>query len=395
MPEKHALLSASSAGRWLNCPPSARINAEMEDTSSEYAAEGTLAHSMCEIKLTGYVSAIPKRTTNSKLNKLKKDKLYQAEMDGYTDDYLNYVKEIAIGLSGAPTVRIEEQVDYSDYAPEGFGTADCLILYSDELHVIDFKYGRGVEVSAEDNPQLKLYALGAIKKFAFLYSIKKVVLHIVQPRIDNFSSWETSADELRSWGESIKPIAQLAYEGKGNFNSGAHCRFCKLSATCRKRSEDNLALAQYEFKNPPEFTHDGSPTLTDEEIGEVLTLGAQLKKWYEDLEKYALGMILYGKKYDGWKAVEGRGTRRFINPDDVPKVLEKMGLSPDLAYEREILSPAKLEKLIGKNDFADNFGGIVEKSKGKPTLAPASDKRPEYVSGTTAAEDFSEEIPKF
>lgn len=395
MPGTHALLSASSAERWLNCPPSARLNAEIEDKGSEYAAEGTLAHSMCEIKLTGYISAIPKRTTNSKLNKLKKDELYQSEMDGYTDDYLNYVKEITIGLPGVAMIRVEEQVDYSDYAPEGFGTADCLILYGDELHVLDFKYGRGVEVSAEDNPQLKLYALGAMKKFAFLYAVKNVVLHIVQPRIGNFSRWETTAAELRAWGECIKPIAQLAYEGKGDFNSGSFCRFCKLSATCRKRSEDNLALAQFEFRKPAELTHDGSPALTDEEIGRALTLGSQLKKWYDDLEKYALGMIISGKKYDGWKAVEGRGSRNFTNPNDVPNILEKMGLSPDLAYERAILSPAKLESVVGKKDFADYFSGIVEKSKGKPTLAPQSDKRPDYVSGTTAAEDFSEEIPRF
>lgn len=393
MPEVHALLSASSAERWLNCSPSARLNAEIEDKGSEYAAEGTLAHTMCEIKLTGYISAIPKRTINSKLNKLKKDERYQSEMDGYTDDYLNYVKEIAIGLPGAATIRVEEQVDYSGYAPEGFGTADCLILYGDELHVIDFKYGRGVEVSAENNAQLKLYALGAMNKFAFLYSTKKVVLHIVQPRINNFSRWETTADDLQAWGESIKPIAQLAYEGKGDFNSGEHCRFCKLAATCRKRSEDNLALAQYEFKKPPELIHDGSPTLTDEEIGGALTLGSQLKKWYEDLEKHALCMILAGKKYDGWKAVEGRGTRNFRNPDRVPQTLEHIGLSPELAYERKVLSPAQLEKVVGKTDFENYFADMVEKSKGKPTLAPQSDKRPEYVSDTTAEEDFGDITP--
>lgn len=393
MPEVHALLSASSAERWLNCPPSARLNAEVDDKSSEYAAEGTLAHAMCEVKLTGYFTVMTKRTVTSKLNKLKKDELYQPEMDGYTDDYLNYIKEIVIGLPGAATVRIEEQVDYSEYAPEGFGTADCLILYGNELHVVDFKYGRGVEVSAEDNPQLKLYALGAVRKFAFLYSIKKVVLHIVQPRIGNFSRWETTAEELNAWGESIKTTAQLAYEGKGDFNSGEHCRFCKIAATCRKRSEDNLALAQYEFRNPPELTTDGSPTLSDTEISEALALGAHLKKWYEDLEKYVLCMIIAGKKYAGWKAVEGRGVRSFKRPDDVSKVLEKIGLSPELAYERKVLSPAQLEKVIGKTDFANYFADMVEKSKGKPTLAPQSDKRPEYVSGTTAEEDFKEFAP--
>ena len=387
MPEKHALLSASSAARWLNCPPSAKLN-EGSDEGSSYAAEGTLAHSICEVKLRGYAAAIPKRTTTAKLKKLKNDPLYQPEMDGYTEEYIDYVKKIALSFSGPATIRIEEQVDFSALVPEAFGTADCLVLFSDELHVIDFKYGKGIKVDAEENPQLKLYALGALSKFGFIYNISKVVLHIVQPRLDNFSMWETTAAALRTWGEQIKPTAQLAYNGEGEFRSGDHCRFCKIASTCKKRAETNLALAQYEFRKPPEISADGSPTLTNDELAEALTKGAQLVAWYEDLKDCALAKLLGGEELLGWKAVEGRGTRSFINADAVPERLVSIGHSGDLAYERKVLSPAALEKLIGKDVFNNNFADLVEKSKGKPTLAPASDKRAAYVQGTKAAEDF-------
>ena len=392
MPGVHAVLPASSAARWLECPPSARLNAEAEEQESSYAAEGTLAHAMCEVKLTGYTVAVPKRTTTAKLSKLKKDPLYQPEMDSYTEEYLDYIKKLALGFSGPAMIRIEERVDFSSYAPEGFGTADCLILYGDELHVVDFKYGKGIKVSAEENPQLRLYALGALAKFGFIYNISRVTLHIVQPRLDNITSWETTAADLRAWGEgTVRPRAALAFEGKGDFRSGEHCRFCKIAATCKKRAEDNLSLAQYEFRKPPELSADGSPTLTDEELSEALTKGAQLKKWYEDMEKYALCIILAGKKIPGWKAVEGRGLRVFKAPDDVPERLRAVGLDESIAYTRELLSPAQLEKAIGKKVFADSFADLVEKPKGKPALAPESDKRAAYTS--SAADEFSERLP--
>lgn len=388
MPGTHALLSASSSARWLNCPPSAKLNAGADDKESSYAAEGTLAHAMCEIKLRGYISAIPKRSTTAKLKKLKSDPLYQPEMDGYTEEYLDYIKKIATSFSGPPTIRVEEQVDYSTFAPEGSGTADCLILFGDELHVIDFKYGKGVLVSPEDNPQLKLYALGAISKFGLIYSFNKVTLHIVQPRLSNIDDWSISTADLLAWGFSIQPTAQLAFTGQGEFKSGEHCRFCKVAATCKKRAADNLALAQYEFRKPDNDPTATDPMLNDTELAEALTKGAQLVAWYEDLKEYALAKILDGGELSGWKAVEGRGTRAFINPDDVPKRLESIGQSSDLAYERKVLSPAALEKLLGKKVFTDSFSDLVEKSKGKPALAPISDKRAAYVQGTSAAEDF-------
>ncbi len=388
MPGTHALLSASAAARWLNCPPSARLCAELEEEESSYAAEGTLAHEMCEIKLAAFVTPTPKRTTTAKLNKLKKHELYQPEMDSYTDTYVDYVKQIAYGFPSRPHIAVERKVDYSSYAPEGFGTADCILLHGDVMHIVDFKYGKGVPVSPMDNPQLKLYALGALIAYGLFYPIERVTLHIVQPRIDNIDHWNISAKALREWGESIRPTAQLAYEGGGEFSSGEHCRFCKLRQTCRKRAEDNLALAQYEFRKPPALAKPGEPVLTDAEVGEVLKLGKCLEKWIKDISDYALSALLEGKEIQGWKAVEGRGSRSFTDAEQIPHRLQALGLSPDLAYERRMLTPPQLEKVLGKNDFEQGFADLIEKSKGKPTLAETTDSRPVYVNGTSAAEDF-------
>lgn len=388
MPDKHALLSASSAARWLNCPPSVRLTENMPDTESVYAKEGTLAHEMCEIKLSGFMTPVPKRTITTKLNKLKKSELYQPEMDTYTDVYVNYVKKLAISFDSRPGMFVEKQVDYSNYAPDGFGTSDCIIICGEDLHIIDFKYGKGVLVSAEDNPQMKLYALGAVNLYQMFYPIKQIHLSIIQPRLDNISEWKILLEDLLSWGESIKSIAQLAYDGKGEFKSGAHCKFCKIASTCRKRAEENLQLAQYEFAKPASTAKEGEATLSDSEVGQVLSQAQDLKKWVEDLEKYALEAVLNGNKIDGWKAVEGRGSRSWSSDtEEIEHRLRSLGYPSELAYERKILSVAQLEKVIGKDGF-ENFSDLFQKSKGKPALAPKSDKRPEYVQGTTATEDF-------
>lgn len=388
MPEKHALLSASAAARWLSCPPSARLCAEVADEGSTYAEEGTLAHAICETKLLPFVSIVQRSTVTRRLNKLKKHELYQPEMDGYTDVYVDYVKKTALSFPSKAHISVEHLVDYSNYAPEGFGTADCLIVHGEELHVIDFKYGKGVEVSPENNPQLKLYALGALNIYGVLYPIKEIHLHIVQPRLDNIAEWTIPTDELTAWGESIKPIAQEAFEGRGEFRSGGHCRFCKVRATCRKRAEDNLALAKFEFAKPASTAKNGEPTITDEEIGDVLGQARLLKKWAEDIEEYALSAILSGKTIDGWKAVEGRGSRQFTDTSVIGDRLKAVDLSPDIAFERRMLTVAQLEKAVGKSSFEQIFGDIVVKTKGKPTLALSTDKRPEYVPNTSAAEDF-------
>lgn len=389
MPGTHALLSASSAERWINCPPSAKICAEIPDTETVYAAEGTLAHSMCEVKLTAYATATPKRTVTTKLNKIKKNELYNPEMDRYTDEYADFVKKLALSYPSKAHIAIENKVNFSNYVPDGFGTADCIIIHSSELHIIDFKYGTGVHVSAEDNSQLKLYALGALNAYGMFYAVDKVFLHIVQPRLNNFSDWETDVAALKEWGESIKHIAQLAYEGKGKMKAGKHCMFCKIKSTCRKRAEENLELAKYQFAKPVPLAKKGEPTLSGDEVGEVLVTAQRLKSWVEDLEKYALGAILEGKEIKGWKAVEGRGSRCWNGDTDaVVQRLAALNYPEDIAFERKMLTAPQLEKVIGKTDFANNFNDLVVKTKGKPTLAPKADKRPVYAQGATAAEDF-------
>lgn len=389
MPGSHALLSASAAHRWLNCPPSAKICAELPDTESEYAKEGSLAHEMCEIKLNAFITPTPKSSLTRKLNKLKKDELYKPEMDGYTDDYVDYIKKIALSFSTKAHISSERKVDYSEYAPGGFGTADCIILHGNDLYIIDFKYGKGVPVSAEDNPQMKLYALGAVHEFALIYPISNIHLSIVQPRIGNISEWEISIADLLSWGEQIKSVAQLAYDGKGDFNSGDHCRFCKIKQTCRERANENLKLAQYEFARPADISKDWQkPTLSDNEVGKILRLADNLKKWVEDIESYALTAILNGKEIKGWKAVEGRTTRSFTDIEKVFEVLEKNGYPKEAFYERKQLPFTKIESIVGKKDFEALLSHLITRTKGKPTLALEADKRPPYVQGTTAEEDF-------
>lgn len=388
MPGNHARLSASTAHRWINCPPSAKICEELPDTESEYAREGSLAHKMCEIKLSAFITPEPKSTLNRKLNKIKKDELYKPEMDGYTDDYLDYIKKTALSLPSKAYITPERKVNYSDYAPGGFGTADCLMFHGHDLYVIDFKYGKGVPVSAEENPQLKLYALGAINEFSILYPIQTVHLAIIQPRIGNTSEWEIPLTDLQAWGNQIKPIAQLASEGKGAFKSGDHCRFCKLKQTCRERASENLKLAAYEFAKPAGLAKPGDPELSDEEVGVVLNLAGNLKKWVEDIETYALTAILNGKEIEGWKAVEGRSTRSFTDIDKVLEVLEQNGFPKETFYERKCLPLTKIESIVGKKDFETLLNHLITQTNGKPTLAPKSDKRSAYVQGTTANEDF-------
>lgn len=388
MPDKHSILSASSAHRWLNCPPSAQICAAAPDTGSSYAAEGTLAHEICETKLQGFISATPKRNTTAKLNKLKKNEMYAPEMDGYTDIYVDYIKEIALSFSTKAMVNVEKRVDYSEYAPDGFGTADCIIIHDKDLYVIDFKYGKGVSVSAVDNPQLKLYALGAYSEYSMFYPIEHIHLNIVQPRISNISEWVMSLNDLLAWGESIKPVAKLAYEGGGDFKSGDHCRFCAIKETCRRRASDNLELARYEFAKPAAIAKDGAANITDEEVGRILALAKNLKKWVEDLESYALRTVLKGGSIPGWKAVEGRGTRKWSADDKVIEDrLTKLGIPKEMAYERSILSVAKLEDVVGKKAFKD-FSDLFIKTKGAPTIVPEDDPRPEYRECSGAADEF-------
>lgn len=260
---EHALLSASSSKKWINCPPSARLEEQFPDTTSDYAREGTLAHSIAELKVRKYfIEPMSQRTFNSRLKKLQKQELYDPEMLIHTDTYLEYIQGIAYGCKSAPFVTVEKRLDYSDVAPEGFGTGDCILISGDTLHIIDFKYGKGVPIYAEGNTQMMLYAAGAIKAYSMLYAINNVVMSIVQPRLDSISEHTISVSELNEWAESVKPIAELAYKGEGEFQDGDWCKFCRAKATCRKRSENITALEAFGGKLPP--------LLSDDEVGGIL-----------------------------------------------------------------------------------------------------------------------------
>lgn len=392
-PEKHALLSASSAARWLHCTAAPRFEEQFPENTSEYAEEGRLAHAICELKvIKHFTTAIKPRTFTTRLKKLKENPLYQDEMDKTSDLYLEHLTERAMQYDTKPNVAAEVQVDFAEYVPEGFGTCDCIMIGGDTLSITDYKHGKGVPVSAENNPQMRLYALGALKRYKPVYGdrIKKVCMTIDQPRIQTEPSSETiTVEELLAWGESIKPIAAKAYMGLGTFCPGEHCRFCRGKAQCKARAEQNTALEEFKDcvpqngEKPPLF---GQGVLTDEEIGDLLVRGKELVAWYKDLEEYALNALLNGKAIPGWKAVAGRSNRAFSDPDAAVAAVIAAGYDEAIVYERKPKTLTQLEALMGKTEFAEKLGQFVVKPLGKPTLAPMTDKREAY---NPAAADFA------
>ena len=369
----HALLSASGSHRWLNCTPSARLEEKYPDNSSEAAKEGTLAHEICEIKLIRYFKTheVPKRTTTSKLNGFKKNPLYQKEMEEHTNAYVDYIKEEALNFEKKPQMIIEAKLDLSNYIKEGFGTADCVLMGRDTLQVIDFKYGKGVPVSAEKNPQLMLYALGALERYDLLYKFEKVKLSIVQPRIaSEASEYELTVEELREFGGYVQAQAQLAYAGEGEYNpSESTCRFCKARAVCKARADKNTELWFARTSSPSE--------LSNEEIGEYLRKGLDVAAWLKDLQDYALAECLAGRKVPGWTVVEGRSTRKWSDEDKAIKVLIDSGIQEAELYETKPLTLAKIEKAIGKENM-EIVAKYIVKPQGSPTLVEESDRREEY-----------------
>ena len=360
-PAKHALLSASSAHRWLNCTPSARLEQEFKDRQTEAAAEGTAAHALAEYKLRRALHQQAKRPVSRYAN---------SEMDEYTEDYAQFVQEAiaeAKRYCADPVVHIEQRLDFSDYVPDGFGTGDCVIVADRRLHIIDFKYGQGVLVEAEHNPQMMLYALGALHVYDALYDVDEVSMTIYQPRRANVSTWTISVDELRAWAENeLRPRAQLAYAGEGEYCPGAWCMFCRAAVKCRARAEEKLRLAQYEFAQPP--------VLTDGEIAGILGKLDDLVRWATDIREYALNAVLSGVHFDGWKVVEGRANRRYTDEAAAAQAVIATGHDP---YEHRLLGISAMEKLLGRKKFSEVLGELVERPQGKPTLVPASDKRPE------------------
>lgn len=381
----HALLSASGAERWLTCTPSARLEEQFPDSTSEYAEEGTLAHSIAELKCRKhFIEPMGPQKFNKALKKFKDDPLYKEEMLSHADTYQEYISEIVHSFDSPPYITFEKRLDLSKYAPESFGTADCIIIGSKKMHIVDYKYGQGVPVSADKNKQFMLYALGAYEEYSFLYNIESVVLHVVQPRLDNLSSFEISIGALLGWGVSVKDIALKAFNGEGDYVQGDHCKFCRAKSLCRARAEFNTSLEEYNCMKPP--------LISNEEVGEILEKAQNLAKWVKDLEEYALTACLNGENIPGWKAVEGRSNRAFIDVDKAFEILKQNGIDEAMLYKREPITLTAVETLVTKKKFNELLTEYVNKPPGKPTLAPVDDKRDAVTNKITAEEAFKNPI---
>lgn len=383
----HAKLSASGSSRWMTCTPSAALEKDLPDSTSVFAEEGTAAHELSEEFLRYEIGEISKRARSIRLNKFKaNNEHYSQSMEDYVQAYVDVVME-RVNEARATTpdalVMIEQRLDFSEWVPEGFGTGDVLIIADGQLEVVDLKYGKGVPVSAEDNSQMRLYGLGAYDRYNMLYDIDRVRMTIVQPRLDSISSETLTADELLAWGENeVKPKAEMAWNGEGEYQPGEHCRFCKVNATCRARTEENLKLAEYDFAEPP--------TLSHEEVAKILPIAAELQKWAKDVADYALDQAeRHGVKFPGYKLVEGRSNRKYKDSEAVTKLLIEKEYKPEAIYKpQELKTITALEKELGKKVFAEVLGNLIEKPPGKPALVDESDKRPELNSAESAESDF-------
>ena len=381
-PAAHALLGASSAHRWLACPPSARLEAQKPDSTSEAAREGTLAHELVELKLKRFLAG---RKTGKATPKIKSHELYKPVMEEYTDEYVNYVLELFAKVqTTCPDAQLisERRVDFSGIVPGGFGTTDTIIIADDTMHVIDSKYGKGVLVEAVGNPQLRLYGWGALHEYGLLYDIRKIVVHIVQPRLDHSDHEEISVTDLINWGvDQIKPVAKLAIKGEGEFCAGEHCRFCRAQATCHAYADHVMDLARYQFADPVE--------LTDEEIAEILPKVDELVRWAKMIKDFAQDEAVNHEHFiPGYKLVEGRSNRVITDPDEAWEKLEEAGYATqDIT---KLISLSELETLVGKKKLSELLGDLIVKPAGKPVLVPESDKRPAINSSTRAAELFND-----
>lgn len=379
----HAILSASSAHRWLACTPSAQIEAQLPDTASEYAAEGTFAHELAEIELRKALGETVRRPSS-----YRDSPYYTPAMEEHLAEYVAAVLERITehrSHTPDPLILFEQRLDFSRWVPGGFGTGDVVIVSDMGVEVIDLKYGRGVPVEAAGNPQLRLYALGAYDAYCDLYELPTVTMTIIQPRLDSRSTDTMAAKDLLKWAETyVQPRAQLAWAGEGDFVAGAHCQFCRIKATCRARAEANLELARLEFANPAE--------LSVEELADVLGHLDELVRWATDVKEHALDQAVnHGVRYPGWKLVEGRSNRKYTDQQAIASVLAGAGYSGDQIYKPiELIGVSQMERLLGKKRFSELIGAYVEKPPGRPVLVPESDKRPELSSAAAAATDFAE-----
>ena len=375
----HSVFSPSASHRILTCPPSLMLCSGAADQPSPYAAEGTCAHELCAYLVEKALGRDVKDPTEDL-------DYYSAEMQSCSEGYASFVmEEYERARETCPDARvfIEQRVDISRWVPGCGGTADCIILSDSVLEIIDYKHGTGIPVSASSeeyggNTQLMCYCLGALEMFDGIYDIDSVKMVIYQPRRDNISTYAMSKEDLLSWADGVlAPTARLALEGKGEFRAGDHCRFCRVKATCRKRAEYNLEAAKYDFEMPAE--------LEDYEVDSILMMVDRLTSWANDVKEYALSEALRGKEYEHFKVVEGRSNRKYTSEEDVAKTVEAAGYDP---WERKLMGITAMTSLLGKKKFEELLGGLTYKPRGKPTLVPRTDKRPEMKN--TAEEDFRE-----
>ena len=376
---KHALLSASGAARWMNCTPSARLEEHVEERgSNDFAAEGTLAHEFGDWLLKHFNGEVTKRKLNAELKKLRKHRLYTDEMEEEVDKYVTYVIESFKSAKKGAELMVERKLDFSHVVEEGFGTGDATIAADTVLEMVDLKYGKGIKVDAPENPQLMLYGLGALRMVDLMYDIETVRLTIVQPRLNHISTWEISAADLIAWGEEqVKPKADMAFKGEGTQKAGSWCKWCKVKATCTAIAKQNLALARFEFKEPA--------LLTEDEVLEVYEQQGQLVDWAKAVSEYVQEEAMKGKKWPGYKLVEGRSNRKWRDEDAAIKVLAEK-------YKREDYMQEKLKGIVAVSKLVGDdidLNPLMVKPPGKPTLAPDTDERPPINSAESAKEDFS------
>lgn len=388
MSTTHAILSPSGASKWMNCTPSARLEDSMPESSSIYADEGTLAHSINEITVQLELKMITKAAYKKKLKAFQEHELYSDEMLECADEYLSIVMQKlteARSKDPAAVIYLERKFDLSKYIPEGYGHVDCPIVADHILYVIDYKHGKGVPVASDKNKQMLIYGLGAYLEFSDIFDITELDLTICQPRIDNTSSFRITVKELLEWAEAeLKPKAELAFEGQGEFVPGAHCQFCKVRATCRAHANMQLELAKHEFAEPV--------LLTDEEISDILSRKKLFEGWLTSVGDHALSEAVHnGKQWPGYKLVEGRSNRKYADEDAVLQVLTKNGYDKYDVGEFKLFGITAMEKELTKKKFAELLSPLVIKPAGKPVLAPADDKRPEYNTVAQAQADFSDQ----
>lgn len=372
----HARFSPSSGKRYLSCPPSLRLEEQFEDEQSPYAAEGSAGHAMAEYLINKHLKKRTRRPVSD---------YYTEELMEAVEEYASYCIgqiEQARAVCGSPFISVEQKVSLEEHIEGCFGTADMVIATDGKLQIIDLKLGKGVVVDAEENIQLMIYGQGVLDMVSALYDISTVELTIVQPRLEHFSTWEISADDLRKWtAEVLEPGARMALAGEGEYKAGDHCRFCRARFKCRARADEYLKLAQAEFAEPP--------LMSDEEIAEVLKKADALKRWAEEIYTYAQNeAVVNHKKWPGFKLVLGRSNRKYTDETDAAEAAKKAGYTD--IYKQSLIGITEMEKLMGKKKFNEILGNYVYKPDGKVTLVPDSDKR-EAVKTATAEADFKEE----